>query len=126
MFPPNGFQVLCETHILKGALVENDSSKFICKNVELELSYAGYKKNISLPIAHKEGKYICFEDVSEYEFLKYLKNPNGSMYDVAGLYDKTNRIMGLMPHPERAIFAKNFGYDGREVFKIIKEEIKRG
>ena len=66
----NGFQVLCEAHILKGALVENDCSKFICKNVPLELKFNGIVKNISLPIAHREGKYVCFEDVYEYEFLK--------------------------------------------------------
>ncbi len=122
----NGFQILCEAHILKGALVENNCSRFICKNVPLELYFAGCKKNISLPVAHREGKYVCFEDVSKYEFLKYTDNPNGSMYDIAGLYDSNNRVMGLMPHPERAIFAKNFGYDGNEIFKIIKEEIKRG
>lgn len=122
----NGFQVLCEAHILKGALVENDCSKFICKNVPLELKFNGIVKNISLPIAHREGKYVCFEDVYEYEFLKYLDNPNGSMQNIAGLYDCKNRVMGLMPHPERAIFARNFGYDGKEIFKIVEEEIKRG
>ncbi len=122
----NGFQILCEAHILKGALVENDCSRFVCKNVPLELSFSGEKRNISLPVAHKEGKYICFEDVNDYKFLKYIDNPNGSMYDVAGLYDNNKRVMGLMPHPERAVFTKNFGYDGKEIFKIIREEVKRG
>ena len=96
------------------------------QNVALELKFNGIVKNISLPIAHREGKYVCFEDVYEYEFLKYLDNPNGSMQNIAGLYDSKNRVMGLMPHPERAIFARNFGYDGKEIFKIIEEEIKRG
>ena len=59
-------------------------------------------------------------------FLKYLDNPNGSYFDIAGLYDKKRRIMGLMPHPERAFFNENFGFDGREIFKIIKDELKRG
>ena len=122
----NGFQILCEAHVLKGALVENDCSRFVCKNVPLELSINGEKRNISLPVAHKEGKYICFEDVNDYKFLRYIDNPNGSMYDDAGLYDNNKRVMGLMPHPERAVFTKNFGYDGKEIFKIIREEVKRG
>ncbi len=122
----NGFQILCEAHILKGALVENDSSRFICKNTSLELCYKGKKRKIILPIAHREGKYVCFDDINEFVFLKYLDNPNGSMHDVAGLYDAKRRVMGLMPHPERAVFAKNFGFDGREFFEIIKDEIKRG
>ena len=126
----NGFQILCEAHLLKGALLENDSSRFICKNVELKLDFKNVSKKISLPIAHREGKYVFsasdYKEVFAMSFLKYVDNPNGSYLDIAGLYDKNRRVMGLMPHPERAMFAKNFGFDGEEIFKIVKEEIKRG
>ena len=126
----NGFQILCEAHFLKGALLENNSSRFICKNTPLRLEFSGIKKDISLQIAHREGKYVCgkkdFDEVESMAFLKYIDNPNGSYFDIAGLYDKERRIMGLMPHPERCFFANCFGFDGREIFKIIKDEIKRG
>lgn len=126
----NGFQILCEAHLLKGALLENDSSRFICKNVELELDFGGISKKISLHVAHKEGKYVFSKDdfdlVNNMAFLRYVNNPNGSYCDVAGIYDKNMRVMGLMPHPERAMFARNFGFDGKEIFNIVRDEIKRG
>lgn len=122
----NGFQILCEAHLLPGALIENDCLKFVCKNTLLELDFNGVKKKINLPVAHREGKYFYRGDVSELVFLRYLENPNGSKDNIAGLYDNKKRIMGLMPHPERAFFNENFGFDGREIFKIIKDELKRG
>ena len=67
-----------------------------------------------------------YSEVESMAFLKYLDNPNGSYFDIAGLYDKKRRIMGLMPHPERCFFAGCFGCDGREIFKIVKDEIGRG
>lgn len=122
----NGFQILCEARMLPGALLENDCLKFVCKNIPLRLDFNAEQKDITLPVAHREGRYWCDEDVGGMVFLKYIQNPNGSKDDIAGLYDKNRRIMGLMPHPERAFFTKNFGFDGREIFKIIKEEIARG
>lgn len=122
----NGFQILCETNYLSGALLVNEKAKFICKNVSLELNFNGIKKTISLPLAHKEGRYYNSNVPCEKVFLKYLQNPNGSMFDAAGLYNENTRVMGLMPHPERAVFAKNFGFFGIDIFEIIKSEIKRG
>lgn len=122
----NGFQILCEARFLKGALIKNDSSKFICKNTPLLLEFGGNSKKIYLPVAHKEGKYIPSKDSCEDVFLRYLDNPNGSYNDIAGIYNPKARIMGLMPHPERAYFKSSFGFCGREIFKIVKDEIKRG
>lgn len=122
----NGFQILCETKLLPGALLENENSKFICKNVFLELDLNGKKETITLPVAHKEGRYFCDATLRDMIFLKYLENINGSSDNVAGLYDKNRRIMGLMPHPERAIFAKNFGFDGKKIFDFIRDEVARG
>lgn len=126
----NGFQILCEAHLLPGALIENENAKFICKNVPLNLDFRKNIKQILLPIAHKEGRYFADDKdilkAKNMAFLKYSDNPNGSIADIAGLYDKDNRVMGLMPHPERAYFAKNYGFCGRKIFEIIEEEIKRG
>lgn len=118
----NGFQILCETELLPGILMDNSNTRFICKNQELKLN----DKIIKLPIAHGEGCYQASSDVLKHLednnmiFLKYVNNPNGSIGDIAGLYDKKRRIIGMMPHPERAFFEETGNTDGWEIFKIIE------
>lgn len=119
----NGFQILCESGLLPGVLTDNWGTRFICKNVDLKLK----DKKIKLPIAHGEGRYLAEPEVIEklkaqdMIFLTYSDNPNGSMGDIAGLYDKKRRVMGMMPHPERAFFDATGNVDGKEIFRLISE-----
>lgn len=119
----NGFQILCESGLLPGVLTDNWGTRFICKTVDLKLS----DKEIKLPIAHGEGRYLAEPDVikklkaEDMIFLTYSNNPNGSMEDIAGLYDKKRKIIGMMPHPERAFFDATGNVDGQEIFRLISE-----
>ncbi len=115
----NGFQILCEAKLLSGALTDNQNIKFISKVADLD--FMG--KNISLPIAHHQGNYIC-ENIDKGQiFMTYKNNENGSDKAIAGLYDRKNKIMGMMPHPERAMYDELGLTDGRKVFKFIENEI---
>ncbi len=121
----NWFQILTEACFLPGALTNNRNLDFICKDVELKvISQKGgwfkpfIEKNISLPIAHGEGRYYC-DDYTYKELLdndlialKYIENPNGSTQDIAGIVNKKGNILGLMPHPERACDENIGGSDG--------------
>ncbi|OGI23550.1 MAG: phosphoribosylformylglycinamidine synthase I [Candidatus Melainabacteria bacterium RIFOXYA2_FULL_32_9] len=121
----NGFQILCEAGLLPGALSVNWNTRFICDIVGLQVDNSKFPQTINLPIAHGEGRYVAtaVEDLDDFAFLKYADNPNGSMHNIAGLYDKKNRIIGMMPHPERAVFEETGGTDGRYFFKMIEEEL---
>jgi phosphoribosylformylglycinamidine synthase I len=125
----NGFQILCETGLLPGALSVNDCTRFICEDTHLNLKN-GRESSISLPIAHGEGRYIAKEkdlkkiNAENMPFLKYFSNPNGSMQDIAGLYDKQKKIIGMMPHPERAVFKETGGTDGCYIFELIEKAVK--
>ena len=116
----NGFQILCETGLLPGVLADNWNTRFICKSTGMKLNGG---KEITLPIAHGEGRYIAENIPKEMIFLTYTDNPNGSMEDIAGLYDRKNNIIGMMPHPERAFFAETGNTDGREIFKIVEQAL---
>lgn len=112
----NGFQILLESGLLKGAMRHNANLNFISKEQELEIVandnafLRKFNKNerISLPIAHGEGNYYADEDTlkkmqdKEMILLKYTKNPNGSVDNIAGICDENKKIFALMPHPERA------------------------
>lgn len=116
----NGFQILCETGMLPGILSTNNNVKFICEEVPLDFS----GKLIHLPIAHGEGRYIADQNTTEeLIFLRYKNNPNGSDMDIAGLYDRKNRVIGMMPHPERAIFDETGNTDGRMFFEMLQREV---
>lgn len=119
----NGFQILCEKHILKGALTHNKDLKFLSEPSSLDFD----GEEIILPIAHHQGNYTCFEEPCAEIFLKYKNNKNGSDYDIAGLYSRGKRVMGMMPHPERAVFKETNATgstDGRKIFEFIKNESK--
>ena len=112
----NGFQILLEAGLLKGAMRHNENLSFISKEQRLKVVSSEnvflrkFQKDelISLPIAHGEGNYYCDEKTLKYLqdkdliTLKYLDNPNGSVDDIAGICDENKKIFGLMPHPERA------------------------
>ena len=113
----NGFQILVESHLLPGALIRNKGLKFVCKDVALRVETtaspftAGAEKGqmLRLPIAHGEGCYVADERVlDELEAedrvaFRYVGNPNGSMRDIAGILNAQRNVLGMMPHPERAV-----------------------
>lgn len=135
----NGFQILCESQFLPGALTYNRSGKFICDDASLSFTpkhpstgtdrKLPHTQQITLPIAHKEGCFICDETMYEtikkknMDILKYSKDYNGSSYNIAGLYNSDHKIMGLMPHPERAILSHSPSFDGKKIFKFVEEQI---
>ena len=135
----NGFQILTEVGLLPGALKRNNSLKFVCKTVELSVENTNtpftslYKKGekINLPIAHADGSYYADEELlAELEengqvVFRYSKeNPNGSLNDIAGITNKQGNVLGMMPHPERAVEMLLGNEDGLRVFKSLLEEGK--
>lgn len=122
----NGFQILCEAHLLPGALVQNEGRRFIDDWSELEVVGCSpvfakdLKKGtrIRLPIAHGDGRFYSNEkDLRKlYEqnqvWLHYCENPNGSISHIAGVQNEKKNVAGLMPHPERALFDWMGGVDG--------------
>ena len=129
----NGFQILTESGFLPGALTTNKNLDFICNDCELEIitskgSWFNSSNNkINLPIAHGEGRYFCdedtFKELSDNDLiaLRYLSNPNGSSYDIAGVINKEGNVLGLMPHPERACDSTLGGNDGLYTLKSLIE-----
>ena len=135
----NGFQILTEVGLLPGALKRNNSLKFVCKTVELTVENTNtpftslYKKGekINLPIAHADGSYYADEELlAELEengqvVFRYSKeNPNGSLNDIAVITNKQGNVLGMMPHPERAVEMLLGNEDGLRVFKSLLEEGK--
>ncbi|KAA0567040.1 phosphoribosylformylglycinamidine synthase subunit PurQ [Rossellomorea aquimaris] len=130
----NGFQVLLETGLLPGAMRRNDSLKFICKTVPLTVENNetmftnGYEKNdvIQIPIAHGEGNYFCDEETmitlkenNQIVFTYTDENPNGSVGNIAGITNKAGNVLGMMPHPERAMDTLLGSEDGKKLFQSI-------
>ncbi|SEM42239.1 phosphoribosylformylglycinamidine synthase subunit I [Ligilactobacillus sp. WC1T17] len=132
----NGFQILTEAGLLPGALKQNDSLKFVCKTVELEVvnnktpftSQYGLHEHIKLPIAHADGSYYADEatleqlEANNQVVFRYAKeNPNGSLHDIAGICNERGNVLGMMPHPERAVEAILGNTDGLRLFKSLLE-----
>ncbi|SDX19312.1 phosphoribosylformylglycinamidine synthase subunit PurQ [Roseicitreum antarcticum] len=129
----NGFQVLVETGLLPGALMRNAGLKFICKTVELNVTSAdsaftsGWAAGavIRVPIAHHDGNYTVDPETmtalrdQDRIALQYVDNPNGSMGDIAGVLSENRRVLGLMPHPERAISPLHGSSDGAAMFRSL-------
>jgi phosphoribosylformylglycinamidine synthase subunit PurQ / glutaminase len=113
----NGFQILCEAQLLPGALVKNSGRRFVDDWVELELqkTHSVFAKDlkrgdrVKLPVAHGDGRFYAPADDLKKIFdqdlvwLRYIENPNGSLNDIAGVMNEKRNVVGLMPHPERAI-----------------------
>ncbi len=129
----NGFQVLTETGLLPGALMRNAGLKFLCKTVDLRVEAEdsafvnGFRKgeNVRFPIAHHDGNYVADEDLlSRLEgegrvAFRYRDNPNGSSGDIAGVLSKNRRVLGMMPHPERAADPLHPSQDGTRMFAAL-------
>lgn len=127
----NGFQVLTESGLLPGALMRNAGIRFVCRTVALtvensqSLFTAGYAagERIALPVAHHDGNYFADEatlDRIEGEgriALRYAEDVNGSARGIAGLLNAAGNVLGMMPHPERAVEAAHGGSDGRRLFE---------
>ncbi len=129
----NGFQVLTELGLLPGVLTRNRDLHFICKEVTLKivsnrstwLNSQSIDDSLVLPIAHGEGRYQCSEETllrlqdTDSIALKYEKNPNGSLFDIAGITNSSGNVLGLMPHPERACDPTLGGIDGRKILESL-------
>ena len=142
----NGFQILVETGLLPGVLLRNKYLEFICKNVFVKIDnnnnpyFKNLNKNIlELHIAHNEGNYFCTaEQLKEIEDNNQIAiyysdkdgktdkefNPNGSMKNIAGIFNKKKNVLGMMPHPERMIDQNLSGEDGSLFFKNLINNIK--
>ena len=143
----NGFQILCESGLLPGALLHNNSHKFICKNVYLSTQTTNTMvtkkleegQNILIPIAHGEGRY--YADAETLKILHYNDqvlfrycdengnitdeaNPNGAIENIAGICNTGRNVFGMMPHPERAADEELSNTDGRALFESILAEVE--
>ncbi|MEK5393563.1 phosphoribosylformylglycinamidine synthase subunit PurQ [Margalitia sp. FSL K6-0131] len=129
----NGFQILLESGLLPGAMRRNESLQFMCRTVELKVennntmftSSLNQGDIIRIPIAHGEGNYYCDEatlqqlmDNNQIVFT-YKNNPNGSVSDIAGIINEKGNVLGMMPHPERAVDELLGSADGLKLFQAI-------
>ena len=129
----NGFQVLTETGLVPGALMRNSGLKFVCKGIELIVESqncvftSGYDQNakIRMPIAHHDGNYfITDREIAELlgedrVAFRYSDNPNGSAHAIAGVLSSNRRVLGMMPHPERAMGLQMGSADGQALFRAL-------
>ncbi len=132
----NGFQILVESGLLPGALMRNENLKFMCRTVQLRVENnetmftSQYEKDevINIPIAHGEGNYYCDEETlkkleeNNQIAFRYVENPNGSVSDIAGIVNKKGNVLGMMPHPERAVDELLGGAEGLKVFQSILKQ----
>lgn len=129
----NGFQVLTESGLLPGALMRNSGIRFVCREVRLLVENAqtlftsgyGQGEEIVFPVAHHDGNFFADDatlDRLEGEgrvALRYLDNVNGSSRQIAGVLNDAGNVLGMMPHPERAIEPAHGGSDGRRLFESV-------
>ncbi len=138
----NGFQILCESGLLPGALVRNRSLSFICEWVSIRVettrtrftSACSAGECLSIPIKHGEGCYVADDDtvqsltdndqivfryVNEAGEAESAANPNGALHNIAGVTNPNGNVVGLMPHPEHAVEALLGGEDGRKLFTSV-------
>ncbi|KOS30850.1 phosphoribosylformylglycinamidine synthase [Bacillus anthracis] len=132
----NGFQILVESGLLPGALMRKENIKFMCRTVQLRVennetmftSQNEKEKEINIQIAHGEGNYYCDEETlkqlkekNQIAF-RYVENPNGSVSDIAGIVNEKGNVLGMMPHPERAVDELLGGAEGLKVFQSILKQ----
>ena len=131
----NGFQVLCEAHLLPGALLPNSSLKFVFRQVELVVEDADTPftracgsdrapaPRLSIPVKHTTGRFYSPEPVDV--VLRYApgNNPNGSQEDIAGIRNEAGNVFGLMPHPEHAVDPLTGSVDGLRIFESIRADV---
>jgi len=142
----NGFQILCEAHLLPGALLHNPDHRFICHNtyIRSETSDSLVTRDIKhgeplkIPIAHGEGQFfidevglkklnnnqqVLFRYCDEKGIVTSASNPNGSVENIAGICNATRNVFGMMPHPERAADEELGNEDGRLIFESILKSV---
>ncbi len=127
----NGFQILCESGLLPGVLLQNAQQQFVCKNVYMAGSDG---KPLQIPVAHGEGRYyaaasvldeleangqVIFKYTDEKGKVEPMSNPNGAVRNIAGIRNKGGNVFGMMPHPERAISPALGNVDGIQVFRLL-------
>ncbi|MCC6185826.1 MAG: phosphoribosylformylglycinamidine synthase subunit PurQ [Chitinophagaceae bacterium] len=137
----NGFQILCESGLLPGALLQNDHQKFVCKNIFIKnelgdniISNAVKGQTLQIPVAHGEGRYyadaatmqklkendqIVFRYANEKGEVHIDANPNGAMDNIAGICNEGKNVFGMMPHPERACSNELNNIDGRAILNAF-------
>jgi phosphoribosylformylglycinamidine synthase I len=128
----NGFQILCESHLLPGVLLRNANQQFVCKNVYLK--GVGSDKALKIPIAHGEGRYfaddatldqleknnqVIYRYCTEAGDLTANANPNGALRNIAGIRNAAGNVFGMMPHPERACSTALGNIDGRVILETL-------
>jgi len=144
----NGFQVLCEAHLLPGILLRNDNQKFVCRNIHIKpqtwnslvTSEIPADQVLKIPIAHAEGKYYCdtktlkqlqsndqvlFRYCNENGEITSASNPNGSLDNIAGICNEGRNVFGMMPHPERASDPALGNTAGRFLFDSILSLVEK-
>jgi phosphoribosylformylglycinamidine synthase len=127
----NGFQILCESGLLPGVLLQNANQQFICKNVFIKNENG---EALKIPIAHGEGRFhadeatlneleangqVIFRYCNEDGNFEDNANPNGAIRNIAGISNKTKNVFGMMPHPERATSTALSNLDGKKVFELL-------
>ncbi len=135
----NGFQVLCEAHLLPGALLPNTSLKFVFRQVELDVvqSDSAFTRacesveRLSIPVKHTTGRFYAPDDELQrlhahgQVLLRYAPghNPNGSLRDIAGVRNERGNVFGLMPHPEHAVDPLTGSADGLKIFESMRAHV---
>jgi phosphoribosylformylglycinamidine synthase I len=145
----NGFQILLETGLLPGAMLRNTSLRFICKFVHIEVENENTPFSnicrkgqvLKIPIAHTDGNYfisaeglnrlkqnqqIVFRYCDQHGRLTEEANPNGSLYNIAGICNEKRNVLGMMPHPERASEEILGSEDGKHIFRSIVDFFEKG
>ncbi len=130
----NGFQILCEAHLLPGALLRNEKLKYICKPVDLEIvngntrftAAFGERRTARMTIGNGEGNFFAGEDLlnrlegeGQVVFRYANENPNGSARNIAGIINQQGNVLGMMPHPDRAFEAELGSADGAVLFRSV-------
>ncbi|MDX9925231.1 MAG: phosphoribosylformylglycinamidine synthase subunit PurQ [Ignavibacteriaceae bacterium] len=129
----NGFQVLCESGLLPGVLLQNDSLKFVCEDTRLKIENKNSiftnkieQEFLTIPIAHGDGNYFAddktieeLEKNNQIVFRYQDSNPNGSIKDIAGIINKEGNVLGMMPHPERCADTIISNGDGSAIFNSV-------
>jgi phosphoribosylformylglycinamidine synthase I len=133
----NGFQILCETGLVPGILLRNASMKFVCKKVTLRVEnndsdftrLCKAKQELNVIVAHGDGNYFveqdklkAMQDTGQIAFT-YQDNPNGSLNDIAGIFNKERNVLGMMPHPENAVEPLHGSTDGAVLFDSIAKAL---
>jgi phosphoribosylformylglycinamidine synthase I len=137
----NGFQVLCEAHLLPGALLPNVSLKFVFRQVQLDVvgaegAFTGAcapHDRLSIPVKHTTGRFYAPEpDLDRLEsnrqvLLRYAPghNPNGSLRDIAGVCNERGNVFGMMPHPEHAVDPLGGSVDGLKIFESMRAHVEQ-